>query len=75
MALDQYREIVPLKDIPDNHLRLVLEALLEHLGVEIVREQTPEYTNYEMQLAGPKMRRTISIGEDHSAAIGETKGT
>jgi hypothetical protein len=47
--LDRYREVTPLSDVPDKDLRLVLVALLDHLGVEIVREATPDYTSYEVQ--------------------------
>lgn len=47
-GLTAYQEFVRPEDVPQDELRLVLEALIEHLNVNIVREKTPDYTAYEV---------------------------
>jgi hypothetical protein len=40
---------VCLKEVPDDELRDVLTALLDQLGMVVYRDQTPEYTLYEVR--------------------------
>jgi hypothetical protein len=49
MALNQYRATVPLSEVPDDQIRHILQAVLNHLRLEIIREQTPDYESYELQ--------------------------
>lgn len=51
MALNPYQSIVGLDDIPDEKLRDVVHAILQHLELEIVEESTPDYTVYEVRKA------------------------
>lgn len=48
-----YQEIVELSDVPDEQMRGVLKAVLDHLHLEVVREAAPDYTSYEVQLTRP----------------------
>ena len=64
-TMTQWQDIVRAADLPAEDLAGVLDTLLERMGLKIVREQTPDYTSYELQpLAG--MRATLN---------NQTKGT
>lgn len=41
-----YQQPVSLDDVPDHQLRDVLRGLLDLLCLQIIREQTPDYTSY-----------------------------
>lgn len=47
--MNDWQETVRAVDLPPEDLAGVLDALLERLGLQIVREQTPDYTSYELQ--------------------------
>lgn len=47
--MTQWEETVRAVDIPPEDLASLLDTLLERLGLRIVREQTPDYTSYELQ--------------------------
>lgn len=49
-----YHEVVPLRDVPGSDVRRVLELVLEHLNVELVRECTPDYTAYALRPTAPR---------------------
>ena len=49
LKLPKYQERIGLSDVPDEDLKLVLVALIDYLNVEIVREQTPDYTSYDIR--------------------------
>lgn len=48
-ALRAYQNVVDISEIPEDDLRDVLGRVLEHLGLEIVQEATPDYTEYELR--------------------------
>lgn len=43
------KEFVRLDDLRDDQLRLVIEALLDRLGLEIYLETTPDYESVELR--------------------------
>ena len=53
--MDQYRKVVDLNEVPSGRVRDVLRGLLEHLKLEIVCEETPDYTAYEVRPANGQL--------------------
>lgn len=51
-ALSQWEDVVRAEQIPLEDHPAILDKLVEHLGLKIVREQTPDYTSYELQAHG-----------------------
>lgn len=51
--LDPFQSIVGIDDVPDEQLRGVIHAILQHLDLEIVEEATPDYTVYEVRKVKP----------------------
>ena len=49
MGMNAWQEPVRAADLPPQELASVLDLLLDRLGLQIVREQTPDYTSYELQ--------------------------
>lgn len=49
LRMSNYQCLVSAKELPAEDLRLLFDQLLVRLGLEIVREQTPDYTAYELQ--------------------------
>ncbi len=47
--MNDWQDIIRAVDLPPEDLASVLDSLLERLGLQIVREQTPDYTSYELQ--------------------------
>ena len=47
-AMENYKDVIPLAEVPDRDLRIIIELLLEKQGLVIIREQTPDYTSYEL---------------------------
>lgn len=47
--LGPYQDIVELEDIPDSDIKDILAQLIDLMGFEIIREQTPDYTSYELK--------------------------
>lgn len=48
IGVNHYRQVITLDDVPDRQLRNILAQLLDHLHIQIIREQTPDYTIYEL---------------------------
>ena len=47
--MEQWQDIVRATELPSDEVRPVLDALLERMGLCIVREETPDYTTYTLQ--------------------------
>ena len=47
--MNQWEDVVRAVDLPAEDLASILDTLMERLGLRIVREQTPDYTSYELQ--------------------------
>lgn len=47
--MKQWQDVVRAVDLPAEDFASVIDTLLERLGLRIVREQTPDYTSYELQ--------------------------
>ena len=58
MSMNAWQEPVRAADLPPQELASVLDLLLERLGLQIVREQTPDYTSYELQ-EKPAIRNNV----------------
>jgi len=54
--INGWQQIVEMSDVPQDKLPDILHAILNHLGLEIVEESTPDYTVYEVrkQEAAPR---------------------
>lgn len=53
LKLSNYQRTVSAKELQADDLRLLLDQLLRRLNLQIVREQTPDYTAYELQERKP----------------------
>jgi hypothetical protein len=42
-------DVIKLSELSPSEYPRLLQAMLDYLEVEIVREQTPEYTSYKLQ--------------------------
>ena len=49
LRLPNYQTVVRVKDIPGPQRDDILQLLLDHLKLEIVREKTPDYVGYELR--------------------------
>ena len=47
--MSMWRETIDIDEVPDDKLRDLLQAMIDYMKVEIVREQTPDYTFYELK--------------------------
>lgn len=47
--MNQWESVVRAADLSTEDLASILDKLIERLGLRIVREQTPDYTSYELQ--------------------------
>lgn len=47
--MNQWQDVVRAADLSTEDLASILDTLIERLGLRIVREQTPDYTSYELQ--------------------------
>ena len=48
LSMGNHKDVIPLAEVPDRDLRIIIELLLEKQGLVIIREQTPDYTSYEL---------------------------
>lgn len=46
LRLTAYQEVISLDDVPAEKMREIVQEILNYLHVEIVREQTPDYTRF-----------------------------
>ena len=48
-AMRQWQDTVRAVDLPPEDLALVIDTLIARLGMQVIREQTPDYTSYELR--------------------------
>lgn len=47
--MNQYQQKIKIDEVPDYRLSEIVGMLLERLNLEIIREETPDYTSFELQ--------------------------
>lgn len=47
-ALGRWEEAIKCVDFDSAELPEILDALMEHLGLVLIRESTPDYTSYRI---------------------------
>jgi hypothetical protein len=46
---EKYLEAAEVRTMPDAHLRLLVEALLKYLHVQVMMDSTPEATSFSVR--------------------------
>lgn len=59
LRLTSYQSIVRVEDIPDPQRKDILQLLLDHLSLVIVRESTPDYVGYEIRAAPSESKGAV----------------
>ena len=48
-VMSQYQEVVSVDFLKPDQLRTIVALILDHLRLEIVKEETPDYTAFELR--------------------------
>lgn len=49
MAKNETCRVIELKEVPDDQLREALQAVMDHLRVELVQTKGPDFTDYHVR--------------------------
>lgn len=47
--MGMYEEEVRVSDLDEDELRQLIQAVIDRLGVQVIRECTPDYTTIELR--------------------------